>query len=202
MPLSKRSIKPLVLLAAAALTACASRVPQPLPSAPEAIQSPAPAVDAAAKKSYAKALAAMKAGRVGQAQAMLSEMVRQYPQLAGPYANLGLLHLRAGRLQEAEQAFREAIARKPDEARYYNHLGIVYRRAGRFDEARAAYEQALVVDADYADAHLNLGILCDLYLADYSAAKKHYLRAKQLLPDPQQVSGWLFDLEKRAQVSN
>ncbi len=189
-----------MVLMVLALGACSNRIPRPVVEEKNATAITPQTPAELAHDAYAAALQTMKKGKPAQAEDALLELTRQYPELPGPYANLGLLYMQDGRLQEAEQAFREAIERNPGNARFYDHLGIVYRRSGRFTEARDAYEKALAIDADYADAHLNLGILFDLYLADYTQAKAHYLRARELLPNDRHIEAWLIDLEKRAQA--
>ncbi|NIM22346.1 MAG: tetratricopeptide repeat protein [Candidatus Latescibacteria bacterium] len=151
---------------------------------------------------YERALAAMRSKREKQAERMLLAMTRSYPELAGPYVNLGIIYYRTGRLREAELAFKEAIEISPNRADVYNHLGIVLRENGRFSEAREVYEHALQLDPLYAYARLNLGILFDLYLLDADSALHHYELYQSLASSPDEdVAKWIVDLKRRMRRS-
>jgi Flp pilus assembly protein TadD len=190
---------PLMLLAV--LAGCAT------PGAREAAPGKAPArakveppVPAPARQAYEQALASMQAGRHKEAETVLLELTRKYPELAGPYANLGILYYRTGRPTEAVEMLNKAIRINPQQAAYYNQLGVMQRSAGRFAEARTAYSRALELDANYPFAHLNLGILYDLYMSEPDKAVAHYQRYGELNPaDAKQVEKWIADLKQRMQ---
>ena len=183
---------------------CTSTAPRPVatPAAAQAAtQQQSTGVSASAERAYEHALAVMKAGQGSKAEALLLAFAREYPQLAGPYVNLGIIYYGSGRLEQAEQALRHALQLNPARADAYNQLGIVLRYRGRFEEARAAYEQALKVDANYGYAYLNLGILYDLYLFAPDKALIQYQRYQELhAGDDQQVDKWIIDLKRRAQA--
>jgi Flp pilus assembly protein TadD len=187
------------------LQGCTSTAPRPVvtPAAAQGAAQQQPiGVSAGAERAYQHALAVMKAGQNGKAEALLLAFIREYPQLAGPYVNLGIIYYGSGRLEQAEQALRHALQLNPARADTYNYLGIVLRYRGRFEEARAAYEQALKVDANYGYAYLNLGILYDLYLFAPDKALTQYQRYQELhAGDDQQVDKWIIDLKRRAQSS-
>lgn len=150
------------------------------------------------RRPYDRALAALQAGNHKEAETVLLELTRKYPDLSGPFANLGIVYQRTGRSAEAVAMFKKAIAINPEQPAYYNQLGIVHRGAGRFAEAQRAYTNALEVDANYPLAHLNLAILYDLYLGEPGKAMTHYRRYGELYPaDRQQVEKWIVDLQQR-----
>ncbi len=188
------------------LHACSSTGPRP--PAASAAATPnntraktGPAITLEAGRAYERALKAMNTGRSADAEAMLLRLTREYPQLAGPHVNLGIIYYRSRRLQKAQVSLRQALTLNPSRADAYNHLGIVLRNSGRFEEARAAYEQALRLDPDYAYAHLNLGILHDLYLLKADRALSSYQRYQQLQArEDQQVTKWIVDLKRRVQA--
>jgi tetratricopeptide (TPR) repeat protein len=204
----------LALLVCAALGGCAS-VGSLLPGGREAAPStaaaavaaptpaPAPArsevpVPADASRAFEAAVAALKAGRTAEAQRGFEALARSHPELAGPQANLGLIHRRAGRAEEAVAALERAAQAGPEQADLHNELGIAYRGVGRFDAARSAYERAIALDARHADAHLNLAILLDLYLGQPAAALPLYERYQQLAAGPDALVGkWIADLKNR-----
>jgi len=155
-------------------------------------------INVAAERRFAAALDLIRRERFEQARILLVSITNEYPELVGPYLNLGIIYARLGRTADAEQAFRAALDRKPDNAIAYNQLGIVYREEGHFAEARQAYERAIEIDGAYAEAHLNLGILFDLYLQQPEAAILHYQRYRQLAGDSDgKVEKWIADLKRR-----
>lgn len=196
------------LLAAALLAGCSAPQPKP-PSAPPPVAAQAvapppttPAAkhepSAALKKQFAKAVSAMQDGKDKQAADLFTQIAKDYPQLASPHTNLGILLFRQDHLPEAEAAFKEALQRNDKDYVAANYLGMIYRMQGRFAEARAAYEQALAAKPDYAYAHLNMAILYDLYMGDLARALDHYQHYQQSVGDAdQQLAGWLADLQQR-----
>lgn len=199
--------KVLACLLALAIAGCAGA-----PSAPERGDAtarpaapPAPAEAAsgeataarAAELHFAAALDLMRRERYDDAAVAFTAMTRAYPDLAGPYLNLGIIYARTDRAAEAERALRAAMERNPTSAVAYNLLGLLYREAGRFEEARRAYEGALAVDGSYADAHLNLAILHDLYLQRPESALVHYELYRRAGGEDAMLERWIADLRQR-----
>jgi len=154
--------------------------------------------NATAFTDYEVALTAMQAGQDEAAIDRFSEMTLDYPRLAGPYANLGLLYQRQGLMKQASVAFDKAIQLQPESAKIYNSAAVFYRSQGRFKDAESAYRQAIEKAADYADPVLNLAILYDLYLQQPVMAikyYKHYLTMTDV--NKERVTLWLADLEQR-----
>ena len=90
-------------------------------------------------------------------------MTQSYPELPGPYANLGLLYRNANQLAESEAALQKATERAAWDAATWTEYGLTLRQAGKFAEARTAYEKrASQANPSYAPAHRNLGVLLDL----------------------------------------
>lgn len=202
-------VLPMTMLAV--LAACAQRPTVPdaatapanedravaAPIGAKASPAPASAPPAAAQQEFARALAALKAGRDDEAERLLLAMTKNYPDFAGPHANLGILYARTQRAALAEAALLRATALH-ETAPAYNQLGILYRDAGRFDDAAQAYRRALALDDTYARAHLNLGILLDLYLDEPARALTHYERYLQLQPGADGlVNKWIVELKQR-----
>lgn len=153
---------------------------------------------AAAQSKYQIAVAAMQTGQDDEAINQFSQMTKGYPQLAGPYANLGLLYQAQGLVKEAAAAFDKAVSLQADSAKIYNSAAVFYRSQGRFNDAESAYLQAIAKSSDYAAPVLNLAILYDLYLKQPSKAVKYYKKYLVLTDkNNEQVSLWLADLEQR-----
>jgi tetratricopeptide (TPR) repeat protein len=160
-------------------------------------QAPTP-LDAQAGKRFEAALAAMRAGRDGEAETLLQDMTRDFPALSGPHVNLGILYYRAQKYAQARAAFIQALTVNADSAISFNYLGILSRIEGDFNKALEYYTNALAVNHNYANAHLNLGILLELYMGQLQAALDHYKRYYSLSGEKdEQVYGWIVDLERR-----
>ena len=153
---------------------------------------------ASSQQGFQTALVTMQAGRVDEAINFFSQMTLDYPTLAGPYANLGLLFQRQGLTKEAVVAFDKAIALQPSSAKIYNSAAVFYRSQGRFKDAESAYLHAINKAASYAEPVLNLAILYDLYLQQPVMAIKYYKQYLGLSDiNNEQVALWLADLEQR-----
>lgn len=192
-------------------TACSTtRVTKEKPSAetlPPAVESTAkkPAVkpvDPQALQTYDTALAAMRQEDYRYALSLLTDMTESYPELSGPYTNIGIIHYRAGRLEEAQAAFRQAVAINPQNAAAYNHLGIALRESGEFTQAEQSYLKAIEQQPDFANAHLNLAILYDIYLLQLDKALHHYEQFQSLQENEDEtVKNWIIGLKRRLNVS-
>ena len=155
-------------------------------------------VDSKARDDYNKALAALNAGNDDQAVTYLTGLTRNYPNLAGPFVNLGILYLKKGRYEDAKNALLQATTIKPQDAVAQTHLGIAYRQLGEFKKAEQSYQDAMRIDPNYAYAHLNAGILYDIYLQKLPQALQHYEQYKALNNGTDEtVEKWIIDLKRR-----
>lgn len=154
--------------------------------------------EAADDARFARVEAAMADGRREEARTLLAALAADYPTLAGPLVNLGILAAADGRDEEAESAFRQALAMEPGHAVAWAELGIVLRRQGRFGEADAAYRAALEAAPDYALAWRNRGVLLDLYLDRPGEALDCYERYLALGDQRDaEVTAWVAELRLR-----
>jgi cellulose synthase operon protein C len=166
---------------------------------------PAPAYNvpkppARANSEFTRALALMRGADPTQAILEMQVLTQSYPDLPGPYANLGILHRNANQLAESEAALAKATERAPWDAQTWNEYGLTLRQAGKFPEARAAYERAVKANPSYAPAHRNLGVLLDLFLDDPVTAQAELETYKTLTGEDKPVSGWLAELRARNKV--
>jgi Flp pilus assembly protein TadD len=155
-----------------------------------------PKAPARATPEFARALNLMRSDPT-QAILEFQVLTQSYPDLPGPYANLGVLYRNANQLAEAEAALAKATERAGWDAQTWTEYGITLRQAGKFPEARAAYEKALAANSSYAPAHRNLGVLLDLYLDDSLQAQTELETYKQLTGEDKPVSGWIAELKGR-----
>lgn len=189
----KISTSALALLACFTLASCASG-----PGGGAGSEKPAVKVDAKAQTEFSQAIQALKDQRDDDALQLLTGLTQKYPNLAGPFTNLGILYLKRDILDKAQQALLQATTIRPDDAVAFNELGVVYRKQGKFQQAQQAYQQALTIKPDYADAHLNIGILYDVYLNNLPQALTHYEKYQSLSQHPdKQVAKWIIDLKRR-----
>ncbi|MDE2349510.1 MAG: tetratricopeptide repeat protein, partial [Gammaproteobacteria bacterium] len=177
-----------------AVTAALPSGPQTAANAMPALPPPIPPQAAA---EFARALQAMKAGNVTDAELDLKQLTIEYPAYKGPRLDLGIIYLQSGRLAEAQAAFQAVLALDADDAVANDELGMVLRRQGKFGDAEAAYSRAIAARPDYLPAHLNLGILYDLYLGHPHKALDQYQRYVALGGGDKRVPGWIIELRHR-----
>jgi len=159
-----------------------------------------PKPPARANTEFTRALTLMRGSDATQAVLEMQVLTQSYPDLPGPYANLGVLHRNANQLAESEAALAKATERAPWDAQTWTEYGITLRQAGKFAEARAAYEHAIKANPSYAPAHRNLGVLLDLFLEDPLTAQSEFETYKTLTGEDKPVSGWLAELRARNKV--
>jgi tetratricopeptide (TPR) repeat protein len=159
-----------------------------------------PKASARAASEFTRALTSMRGGDATQASLDFQLMTQAYPDLPGPFTNLGLLYRKANQLPESEAAFAKAAQLAPWDAATLTEYGLTLRMAGKFAEARAAYEKATEANPAYAPAHRNLGVLLDLYLEDPVSAQAQFETYKAQTGEDKTVSGWLAELRSRNKV--
>lgn len=203
--LSKNTGRALAVAAALAIGACA-QLDSAAPTDPAAAGGPSPnpylaqatRVPAGAREGMENAHGLYEGGDLDGAAQQLLLVTQTWPELSGPWLNLGIVQQRTGDSEAAEQSLRAAIAANDSNVYAWNQLAALLRDAGRFDEAQQSYEAALQRWPDYGDAHRNLGILLDLYLHQPQAALEHYRAAQAVLEEPdRQLAGWIVELERR-----
>ena len=98
-----------------------------------------------------------QAGRFGEAESVLKEVLSLQP--GNPHALhlLGLMAYQTGRLDEALRLIEGAIAGAAGNPAFHTNLGLTYEAIGRFPEAIAAHERALTLRPGYPEAAVNLG---------------------------------------------
>ena len=152
----------------------------------------------AAVADFTHGVADLLAGRPTDAELDFKQMELQYPTLAEPSVNLGIVTRDQNKLDDSAAALQRATERAPASARAWDELGLTLRRQGKFTEARAAYEHALTADPAYVGAHRNLAVLLDLYLDDPTTALAEFEQYKQLSGEDKPVSGWIAEVRRRA----
>jgi len=184
-----------VAIIALLLTACAGNAKKQVSANVESEQIEIPAE---AAQQFSLAVKTMGEGKAQEAEAQFVALTQTYPQLSGPFANLGVIYAQKKEWEKAEGALQTAVQKNKKNAKAFNQLGLVYRQQGQFKKAEQAYLDAIAVDAQFADAYLNMGILADIYLGDMARAVKYYEKYQTLLGEPdRRVAGWLVDINRR-----
>ena len=92
---------------------------------------------------FIKANVLSASGQAAEAQAMLLQLTRDYPELAEPWNNLAVLYAAGGHLAQAREALQTALRVQPDYATALANLGDVQAR-----EALQSFERARQAKAD------------------------------------------------------
>ena len=180
----------LCLLLLVALSGCVT--------APTPPESDAQAEQAVLEASFSEAVQAMEQGNLAEARTVFEQLARDYPDKAGPMANLGIIAFREGDADRAKEWFERALAVNSEQVQALNHLGVIARNAGEFNEAERYYRAALAVDPDYAPAILNLAFLLDIYLGNPADAVELYERYQSAASEPHpRLEDWIFDAKNR-----
>jgi tetratricopeptide (TPR) repeat protein len=162
-----------------------------------------PAATASMRHEYNLALQAKREGEYARAIPLFEQMTVLYPQLSGPWVQLGDIALSVEKdqkqaLTNAYTHFFKATQVNPHNYRARNRLAKVLRQQGRFKEAEAEYKKALESWPSFANGYKNLGILYDLYIGNKQAALDNYQVYQALQEKPERkVRGWIADLTRQ-----
>ena len=103
------------------------------------------------------AVAAYRAGRHAEAQAICRQVLTLLPDHFDALHLLGVSALDGGQLDVAEQALTQAVAIEPRHAEALANLGLVLFNLTRYQEARKYQEQAIALKPNFATALTCLG---------------------------------------------
>ncbi len=147
------------------------------------------------------AIAHLNKDRLEKAELILKKMISDYPQLAGPYANLGVVYTRQKKWGEAKKVLLEGGLKNPKNIKILNQLGYVYRNKGDFKQAEKTYLSAIEKAPGETAAYRNIGILYDIYMGDFNQASRYYQKYQTMLSKPdRKVAGWIVDINRRAGI--
>src|SRR5437773_1843197 len=152
------------------LAACAA-AQSPPPSAPPTAQ-----VDP--QRAFQQGEAALRAGKLDQAERDFRAVLAANPQVAGAYANLGVIYMRRKQWQSALQMLHQAEYLVPTVAGVRLNIGLVYYRQDNFRAAIAPFE-SVVRDAPTSyQARYLLG-LCYFFTERYAERSEERRVGKQ-----------------------
>ena len=149
---------------------------------------------------YATAL--ITNGRFEEAEAHLTKLTEEHPELAGPHINLAISYFQSEQYDKAASSFTKSLELKPNNALAHDYLARIDREKGSFDTALEHYLKAIEVDPTYAPAQRNIGILYDLYLNQPAKALGHYQKYQTLISEADKhVAIWIRDLTNRTKAA-
>lgn len=153
-----------------------------------------------------EAQACLDAGRLGDAEPALTEIVRLNPREHFAWGLLGRIALERGDATVAQERIGRALELDRRNADYLNALAIAQAEAGDLQRAESTFRRALRERPTHADAHYNLGKVFEKR-GDFAGARRAYERALALDPDHQGARGncarvlqFLGDLEGAVQM--
>jgi predicted O-linked N-acetylglucosamine transferase (SPINDLY family) len=103
------------------------------------------------------ALALRRAGRLAEAAAIYSEILRNEPRHFEALHALGILRYQTGQLAEAERLIGEAVLVNPRAADALYNRGSLLLKLNRREEALSCFDRALAIRPDYVEALGNRG---------------------------------------------
>lgn len=177
-----RSLLSLMLAAAMLAAAGCGKRPGPADGNYETI-SEAPNRDtAAAKKQHAKALEALEAGNLRDAEKQLKAALAADLMFGLAHNNLGTVYFKQEKFYLAAWEFQYAAKLMPSKADPRNNLGLVFETVGRLADAAKWYDQALALAPESSEVTANLA---RIYIrTNRKDEKTRQLLAKIILKDP------------------
>ncbi len=99
-----------------------------------------------------------QAGRLSEAEALLRQALRDYPDQPDALHLLGLVAHQMGRTETGIQLIERALKASPNASGFQANLAELYRRAGNSRRAIELGLSAVALKPDHADAQFNLGL--------------------------------------------
>ncbi len=145
---------------------------------------------------YQQAIIHLRDNDLDMAKDILVTFTKNRPELAGPWANLGLIKIKNNDLDAAEKLLEIAVEKNPKMAQAFNLLGFIANKRENLQQAKEFYIQAIQYKNDYAVAHYNLALLYDIYFQEIEKAIQHYQRYLELIEyNDQETIDWLDELK-------
>lgn len=151
----------------------------PLPDA--VMTNPPQALDGEAQTKLARAGAALKAGSLREADALVRDLHAAHPDHPDVLHVLAGVRGYAGDHAGAVNAVQRALSQRPDEAVLYCTLGVQLAATGRLDDALAALQRACELQPGLALAWYNLGVL-RVRAVQFDSAEAALRKAVELAP--------------------
>jgi len=131
-------------------------------------------------------------GRTQMLQALMDK-VRQDPNDAAAWIQLGHLHFDRNSIPEAIEAYENALALEPNNAPVRTDLGIMYRRANRPEDAVREFDRAIAVDPKLENPYFNKGIVLLHDMGDREGAIRAWEALLRINPTAMAPNGQSVD---------
>jgi len=188
-----------VLVVALLINASCSQLQENINSEAATIAAPSNELSVEDLSNYKKALYALKALKFDKAEILLSDIIERHPNLAGPHANMGLVHYKKGHIEQAKQSLKKALTLNPKNPYVYNIMGIIKNNKGDFSSAEKYFLLAIQNKPNYAKAHYNIALLYDIYFHEIKKSIQHYQKYLKIIAskdiNDKQTTDWLQQLE-------
>lgn len=149
----------------------------------------------AERNNYRNAITALNNNKLDLAENILKEMLGSRNNLAGPWANLGLVYLKKNDIEQALKSLDHSLQLNPKQPQALNLMGIIEYNKGNLKKAIEYYDAAILNKPDYANAHYNLALLYDIFYQDIPKAVMHYQRYMEIIDyQDEQTAIWLEQL--------
>ena len=100
-----------------------------------------------------------KQNRFAEAIDLWEQIVRNNPNIAEIFYNLGNAYVYQGKIESAIESLKQAIAVDPTLIEAYNKLGCICYKQGSLDLAFASWNHALKIDPNFEEARHNLRLI-------------------------------------------
>ena len=162
------------------LAACTPAIQSDRAAKTESMQTDTASITESERNDYRNAITALNSNNLDLAENILKEILHARQDLAGPWANLGLVYLKKNNIPEASKALQHALQLNPKQAYALNLMGLIEYNQGNVKKAIEYYEAAILNKQDYANAHYNLALVYDIFYQDIPKAVEHYQRYTEL----------------------
>lgn len=135
---------------------------------------------------------------VETAKQKLNVIIRNDPELSGPWMMLGDIAVAEKEYDLAQQHYKKGLQVNPKNVNGYTALAQVQRLQGQYNRAQNTLAEALSLWADFPEAHYNLSILFDIYLNQTHKAKQHLNAFIFLDGGNENSQQWLQQLNERS----
>lgn len=123
-----------------------------------------------------------------QAESVLLNLIKNYPDSSLVYNNLGGIYYSQQRFKAAQVAYQQAIVLCPDYMDAYYNLGLAFSKDNEPIAAMNAYRQLILAIPTHAAARFQLGCLM-MQQADYVSAAEQFLQILEI--EVHHVETWI-----------
>ena len=147
------------------------------------------------RNDYRNAITALNNNKLDLAESILKEILKNRKDVAGPWANIGLVYLKKNDIPQATKALKSALQINPKQAYALNLMGVIEYNQGNVQKAVEYYTDAVLNKPDYANAHYNLALVYDIFYQDIPKAVEHYQQYMELTKhQDKETEVWLQQL--------